>query len=89
MASVSRIGNEDTPALENDSSQLRAPLKEFPIAKNYGARGDLHLYRLASSMAFLCGGCHKTKTAKLVATYRNNWEDLRCNACYGNVLSKT
>ncbi|PQE12168.1 hypothetical protein CJF31_00000332 [Rutstroemia sp. NJR-2017a BVV2] len=48
----------------------------------------MKLHRLSSATRFLCGRCNKEKTAKLVATYRNQWNDLRCNGCYGKLLSE-
>jgi hypothetical protein len=73
--------NED----KGDSDQTQAPPSKFAVVKNYQPRGQLTLHRLSFSTTFTCGRCNKEKTAKLVATYRNRWDDLRCNGCYGKL----
>lgn len=39
-------------------------------------------------ITFTCGRCNKEKKSKLIATYGGRWDDLRCNGCYGQLLSK-
>lgn len=89
MASKTCNSHEDSVVPQNDDVQTQAPPSRFVVDKDYEPQGDMTLYRLASSTPFTCGRCNKTKTAKLVATYQNTWEDLRCNACYGKILSET
>ncbi len=78
MASESRNSTED-PAV---------PPSNFVVVKVYDPKGDLTLHRLSSATSFTCGRCNKEKKAKLVAIYRNQWNDLRCNGCYGKLLSE-
>jgi hypothetical protein len=82
MASESRNSYEDSAVPQKDSDQTQAPPSKFVVAKVYDPKGEL------TSTPFTCGRCNKEKTAKLVATYRNQWNDLRCNACYGKLLSE-
>jgi len=88
MALESRNTLEDYVVPPKDSSQAPAPPFKFTVVKAYDPKGELTLHRLSSSTPFTCGRCNKEKTAKLVATYRNQWNDLRCNACYGKLLSE-
>ena len=55
--------------------------------KDYKSQGELTLHRLSSPIVFTCGRCNKEKKAKFIATYRGQWDDLRCNGCYGQLLS--
>ncbi|TVY88912.1 hypothetical protein LAWI1_G007248 [Lachnellula willkommii] len=88
MASESHDSHEDSADPEKDSEQSQAPPPKFEIVKFYDPKGELTLHRLSSATAFTCGRCNKDKKAKLVATYQNQWNDLRCNGCYGKLLSK-
>jgi hypothetical protein len=88
MASESRNSDEDSAVPQKDSDQTQAAPTKFVVVKFYDPKGDLALHRLSSSTPFTCGRCNKEKTAKLVATYHNQWNDLRCNACYGKLLSE-
>jgi hypothetical protein len=88
MASESRNSHEDSVVSQKDSDQTQAPPSKFVVVKVYNPKGDLTLHRLSSSTPFKCGRCNKEKTAKLVAIYHNQWNDLRCNACYGKLLSE-
>ncbi|TVY58788.1 hypothetical protein LCER1_G000562 [Lachnellula cervina] len=88
MASESRDSHEDSAVPQNDSEQTQAPPSDFEVIKVYDPKGELTLHRLSSATAFTCGRCNKEKKAKLVATYNNQWNDLRCNGCYGKLLSE-
>ncbi|KIM99964.1 hypothetical protein OIDMADRAFT_19828 [Oidiodendron maius Zn] len=88
MASGSRNTHENSAVPQQDSDQTQAPPSKFVVVKVYDPKGELTLHRLSSSTPFMCGRCSKEKTAKLVATYRHQWNDLRCNACYGELLSE-
>ena len=88
MASESRNSHEDSAVPQKDSDQTQEPPSKFVVVKVYDPKRELTLHRLSSSTPFTCGRCNKEKTAKLVATYRNQWNDLRCNACYGKLLSE-
>lgn len=57
------------------------------VEKDYKPQGDWTLHRLVSATSFLCGQCNKEKKAKLVATKHDTWNELCCNACYGQRLS--
>lgn len=74
---------------QEDGEQTKTPFSKFKVVKGYPARGELTLYCLSSSTTFLCGRCNKEKKAKLIATYQGQWDDLCCNNCYGQLLSKT
>jgi hypothetical protein len=87
MASESGSSHEKSAIPQKDSAQIQPPSK-FVVVKNFDPKGELTLHRLSSSTPFTCGRCKKEKTAKLVATYQNQWDDLRCNSCYGELLSK-
>ena len=88
MASDSCNSQEDSTVSQKDSDQTQVPPSKFVVVKIYDPKGELTLRRLSSSTSFTCGRCNKEKTAKLVATYQNQWNDLRCNACYGELLSE-
>jgi hypothetical protein len=88
MASEARSSEEDSVVPHTENVQAHAPPSRFVVAKDYKPHGDMTLYRLSSSTPFICSHCNKEKRAKLVATYQDNWEDLRCNACYGEILSE-
>jgi hypothetical protein len=87
MTSESRKSHEDSAVPQEDSIQTQAPPSKFAVVKVFDPKGELTLHRLSSSTLFTCGRCNKEKTAKLVATHRDHWNDLRCNACYGQLLS--
>jgi hypothetical protein len=80
--------HEDSAVPQKDSDQTQKPPSKFVVVKIYDSKGELTLHRLSSSTPFTCGRCNKEKTAKLVATYHNQWNNLRCNGCYGELLSK-
>lgn len=88
MAPESRNSHKDSAVPQRDGGQTRAPPSTFVIVKIYDPRGELTLYRLSPSTPFTCGRCNKEKTAKLVATYRNQWNNLRYNTYYGKLLSE-
>ncbi len=44
-------------------------------------------YRLAASTSFRCFRCGLAKTSKLVTVFRQDWNNLLCNGCYGRLLS--
>ena len=76
---------EDVP-LPGDGNQSTVAMHSFKVEKHYEPRGEWTLHRLDSTTQFLCGQCKKRKKAKLVATRQSSWEDLCCNACYGQFL---
>lgn len=80
--------HEESVISQEDGDQTQAPPPNFVVVKEYQPRGELKLHRLSSSTTFTCGRCNNEKTAKLIAIYRNRWDDLRCNACYGQLLLK-
>ncbi|OCK73122.1 hypothetical protein K432DRAFT_313659 [Lepidopterella palustris CBS 459.81] len=88
MASESRNSHEDSAVPEKDSDQAQTPPSKFVVVKVHDPKGELTLYRLSSSTPFTCGRCNKEKKVKLVAIYQNQWAHLRCNACYGKLLSE-
>ncbi|RWQ93478.1 hypothetical protein C8Q69DRAFT_473720 [Paecilomyces variotii] len=57
------------------------------IVKAYPPRGSLQQYRLSQSTNFQCTRCKQDKKAKLVTIIDGNWDNLLCNACYGNILA--
>jgi hypothetical protein len=71
----------DTVAIRN------AATPPAEVAKTYAPQGDLTLYRLVAATNFTCKLCNKQKKSKLVATANDQWDNLRCNGCYGQVLS--
>lgn len=55
----------------------------------YSMEGKLLLTRSATAEEFHCGRCNTDKKAKLKATRTTAaGEDVICNGCYGNILSK-
>ncbi len=44
-------------------------------------------YRLAAATSFRCFRCGQAKTSKLVTVFRQDWNRLLCNGCYGRLLS--
>jgi hypothetical protein len=73
---------------QKDSNQIQTPPPKFAVAQVFDPKGGLTLHRFSSSAPFTCNYCKKEKKAKLVATYNNQWNDLRCNACYSKLLSE-
>ncbi|KAF1842605.1 uncharacterized protein K460DRAFT_189211 [Cucurbitaria berberidis CBS 394.84] len=71
-----------TPGEQNESSPT------FEVAKHYAPQGEWTLHRLVTCTGFLCHRCNKQKKAKLVATRHNQWDEVCCNGCYGELLSK-
>ena len=88
MASESSNRLPEPAVSQEDRDQTQAPPSNFDVVKDYEPKGEMTLHRLSSATAFTCGRCNKEKKAKLIATYRDRWDDLRCNGCYGQVLSK-
>jgi hypothetical protein len=88
MSSELSASYGDSNVLQKDSDQTQAPPAKFAKVRIYEPKGKLRLHRLSSSTPFICGRCNNEKKAKLVATYCDRWDDLRCNACYGKLLSE-
>lgn len=44
-------------------------------------------YRLTAATSFRCFRCGQAKTSKLVTAFRQDWNSLLCNGCYGRLLS--
>lgn len=77
-----------TTDIQKATNNVYEPPSTFDIVKKFEPQGDLTLYRMSSATKFTCGSCNKEKKAKLVATYLNQWDDLRCNACYGELRTR-
>ena len=88
MASESSNRLPEAALSPEESGQTQAPPSSFSVVKDYEPKGEMTLHRLSSATSFTCGRCNKEKKAKLIATYRGRWDDLRCNGCYGQLLSK-
>ncbi|KAF1947003.1 hypothetical protein EJ02DRAFT_489394 [Clathrospora elynae] len=73
---------------EAGTPQTTASMPPSTITMRYEPRGDWTLHRLDSATEFTCGQCNKQKKAKLIAICHGMWDDLCCNACYGQILSK-
>lgn len=69
------------------SKAQRGPAPRYEITKTYPQRGPLQQYRLAASTSFGCFRCGCEKTSKLVTVFRQDWNRLLCNGCYGRLLS--
>jgi hypothetical protein len=87
MTSQSREDAEITTGVE-DIAIKNTVLSQFQVVKQYPTRGDWTLHQLVRMRAtsFMCSQCSRQKTAKLIAIRHNN--DLCCNACYGQLLSR-
>ena len=59
----------------------------YEVTKTYAQRGPMRQYRLAASTSFRCFRCGQAKTSKLVTVFRQDWNNLLCNSCYGRLLS--
>ena len=59
----------------------------YEVTKTYAQRGPMRQYRLAASTSFRCFRCGLAKTSKLVTVFRQDWNNLLCNGCYGRLLS--
>lgn len=59
----------------------------YEVTKTYAQRGPMRQYRLATSTSFRCFRCGLAKTSKLVTVFRQDWNNLLCNGCYGRLLS--
>lgn len=81
----SQVPEESDPFQQNQ--EQRVAMFPFEIEKHYEPRGDWTLHRLVSATRFICSQCNKEKKAKLVATKHKAWDELCCNACYGQHLS--
>jgi len=57
------------------------------IIKTYPVRGAMQQLRLRDSVAFHCFRCNEGKKSKLVVLYKNSWNHILCNGCYGRLLS--
>ena len=59
----------------------------YEVIKTYAQRGPMRQYRLTGSTSFRCFRCGLAKTSKLVTVFREDWNHLLCNGCYGYSLS--
>ncbi|RAL12832.1 uncharacterized protein BO97DRAFT_405118 [Aspergillus homomorphus CBS 101889] len=59
------------------------------VVKTFPPRGNMQQHRLSKATNVYCTRCNCTKTAKLVTTIDEKWDELYCNACYGNNLATT
>ena len=88
MASESRKPLPELAISQRDIAQTQASPSNFDVVNDYEPQGEMTLHRLSSATTFTCGHCNEEKKAKLIATYHGRWDDLRCNGCYGQLLSK-
>lgn len=86
MAAQSSSSYEDSTVPQKDIDRIQTPPSQFVAVKVYDHKEQLTLHRLSASTTFTCGHCNTEKKSKLVITYQNRWDDLRCNACYGKLL---
>ena len=63
------------------------PGPRYELTKTYAQRGPMRQHRLATSTSFRCFRCGSAKTSKLVTVFRQDWNKLLCNGCYGRLLS--
>lgn len=63
------------------------PKPEGNITKEYPAKGNLKQFRFEAATPFYCCKCNTVKKAKLIALINDDWEQLICNASYGNINS--
>lgn len=75
-----------TPNVTTQSKDPSTP--PCAVTKQFEPRGEWTLHRLEAAQQFTCTRCTTAKKAKLVATKDSRWNDMCCNACYGNMLSK-
>ena len=59
----------------------------YDVIKTYAPSGPMRQYRLAASTSFGCFRCGLAKTSRLVTVFREDWNRLLCNGCYGLLLS--
>ena len=59
----------------------------YEVTKIYAQRGPMRQHRLAESTSFRCFRCGLAKTSKLVTVFRQDWNHLLCNGCYGHLIS--
>lgn len=57
------------------------------MIKKFGERGEYQQYRYEKAVEFDCFFCQKTKKAKLVVVFDEDWSKIICNGCYGEKLS--
>ena len=82
MASQSSKHLLELAVPQQNRDQTQTPPSKFDVVKDYKSQGELTLHRLSSPAAFTRGRC------KLIATYSKQWDDLRYNGCYSQLLSK-
>ena len=63
------------------------PKPDGKIIKEYPIKGNLKQFRIENATQFYCCKCEIVKKAKLIAVVGEDWEQLVCNACYGNINS--
>ncbi|KAF2016872.1 hypothetical protein BU24DRAFT_419922 [Aaosphaeria arxii CBS 175.79] len=79
------------PIMSTTPSQPSDPSSPpCPVVKKFAPRSGYTLHRLTSATPFVCSRCNNAKKAKLVAlaAHEGRWDQLCCNACYGELLSK-
>ena len=59
----------------------------YEVIKAYRQRGPMRQYRLTASTSFGCFRCALAKTSRLVTVFREDWNRLLCNGCYGLLIS--
>ena len=59
----------------------------YEVIKTYRQRGPMRQYRLTASTSFGCFRCGLAKTSRLVTVFREDWNRLLCNGCYGLLVS--
>ena len=75
-----------TPSATTQSKDPSTP--PCAVTKQFESCGEWTLHRLEAAQQFTCTRCTTAKKAKLIAIKDGRWDDMCCNACYGNMLSK-
>ena len=77
-----RCWSNSAMAMRDTGAGLR-----YDVIKTYAPSGPLRQYRLAASTSFGCFRCGLAKTSRLVTVFREDWNRLLGNGCYGLLLS--
>ena len=65
------------------SDLVKLVVKRFPENRN------MQLMGLRIPAAFHCSRCNARKRSKLVAVVAGDWNELLCDGCYGELLTKS
>lgn len=58
------------------------------VVKKRTSRPPFQQYHLVALEEFECAHCKKTKKSNNVAVKDGNWDEVYCNGCTGELLSK-